>query len=147
MQILETILNWFQHHAGLTGTLLVVSMLLLVGSLWLGHYYLTTIPHDYFVRAHVPFEGLRIRSPALWWSVMIGKNLLGIFFILAGLVMLFTPGQGLLTFVMGLTLTNFPGKQRLERAIMSRPVIRKTVNRMRARANRPPLMLTPSDEF
>ncbi len=143
MEILNSALHWLGENAGLTGALLAVSMLLLVGSLWLGHYYLTTIPHDYFVRPHLPFEKLRGRSPALWWALMIAKNVAGVLFILAGLIMFVTPGQGMLTLIMGLALVNFPGKQRLERAILNQPVVRIAVNRMRARAHRPPLVLTP----
>lgn len=145
MEILNAAFQWLGENAGLTGTLLVVSALLLIGSLWLGHYYLTTIPHDYFVRAHAPFEKLRNRNPALWWAVMILKNVAGVLFIAAGLIMFVTPGQGLLTLIMGLALTNFPGKQRLERAILNQPVVSKAVNRMRARANRPPLVLNPAE--
>ncbi len=143
MEILYAALHWLGDNAGLTGALLAVSVVLLVGSLWLGHYYLTTIPHDYFVRSHLPFEKLRGRSPLLWWALMIAKNLAGVLFILAGLIMFVTPGQGVLTLVMGLALVNFPGKQRLERAILNQPVVRNAVNRMRARAHRPPLVLTP----
>jgi hypothetical protein len=145
VEYLDPIFNWFRDHAGLTGGLLLFSLFLLVGSIWLGHYYLTRIPHDYFVRSHIPFERLRARRPVLWWMLMIGKNALGTLLILAGLIMFITPGQGLLTLVMGLALTNFPGKQRLERAILNQPVVRKTVNRMRARANRPPLVLHPTN--
>jgi hypothetical protein len=143
VEILNSALHWLGDNAGLTGTLLAVSVVLLVGSLWLGHYYLTRIPHDYFVRSHLPFEKLRGRSPALWWALMIAKNVAGVLFILAGLIMFVTPGQGVLTLIMGLALVNFPGKQRLERAILNQPVVRNAVNRMRARAHRPPLVLTP----
>lgn len=143
VDILNLALHWLAENAGLTGALLAVSVLLLAGSLWLGHYYLTTVPHDYFVRAHLPFERLRGRSPALWWALMIAKNVAGVLLVLAGLIMFVTPGQGVLTLIMGLALTNFPGKQRLERAILNQPVVSRSVNRMRARAHRPPLVLTP----
>jgi hypothetical protein len=46
---------------------------------------------------------------------------------------------------MGIALTNFPGKQRLERMILQRPTVRKLVDRLRARANRPPLVLSPAE--
>ena len=75
--------------------------------------------------------------------LMIAKNLLGVLFMVLGLIMFFTPGQGILTLLMGLALTNFPGKQRLERAILQRPSVRKLINGLRARANRPPLVFSP----
>ena len=145
VEFLQAALDWLRENAGLTTSLLVVSFLVLVGSLWLGHYYLTTIPHDYFIREHVPFAKLRSRRPVLWWMLMIAKNVAGGLFIILGAIMTFTPGQGILTLLLGLALTNFPGKQRLERAILNRSMVRKAVNRMRARANRPPLVLNPMD--
>ena len=145
MDILNSALDWLGENAGLTSALLALSGMLLIGSLWLGHYYLTRIPPDYFVRTHIPFEKLRTRRPALWWALMICKNGLGVLLILIGLIMFVTPGQGMLTLMMGLALTNFPGKQRLERAILSQAVVRNAVNRMRARANRAPLVLTPGE--
>ena len=53
VEILTTFLDWLRAHAGLTTSLVVASIVLLVASLWIGHYYLTTIPHDYFIRQHI----------------------------------------------------------------------------------------------
>jgi hypothetical protein len=64
------------------------------------------------------------------------KNLVGVALLLAGLVMLVTPGQGLLTIVVGLTLLSFPGKARLERWIATRPAVWRAINWMRQRAGR-----------
>ncbi len=139
MEILSESLDWLHDNAGLTALLVASSLLLLVVSLWIGHWYLTTIPADYFVTDHKRFASLRSSRPVLWWTLMIGKNLLGLVFLLAGLVMFFTPGQGVLTVLMGLALMDFPGKQRLERWILQRPAVLKVVNRLRERANRSPL--------
>jgi hypothetical protein len=59
--------------------------------------------------------------------------------IVAGLILSFTPGQGILTLLLGISLPDIPGKQALERKIVQRPPVLKLVNRMRARANQPPL--------
>jgi len=133
-------LDWIAAHAGITTFLIVSSIALLVGSLWLGHWYLTRVPADYFVREHKHFEALKASRPGLWWTLMIGKNVLGAMFMLAGLVMFFTPGQGVLTLLLGFALVDFPGKRRLERWILMRPTVLKVVNGMRERANRPPLV-------
>jgi hypothetical protein len=53
--------------------------------------------------------------------------------------MLLLPGQGLLTILMGLALTNFPGKYDLERRIVSRPAVSTALNRIRRAGSRPPL--------
>jgi hypothetical protein len=139
VEFFKDALTWLGEHAGLSSGLVVASMLLLVASLWIGRYYLISIPADYFVKQHKPLENWCTARPALWWTVMIAKNLLGLLFIAAGLIMFVTPGQGILTLLMGLALTNFPGKQRLERMIIERPTVLKLVNGMRARADKPPL--------
>jgi hypothetical protein len=70
---------------------------------------------------------------------LVGKNLLGAVLIVAGLLMLVVPGQGLLTIAVGLALTDFPGKFRLERWIVKRPSVWRTINWLRRRAGREPL--------
>ena len=66
------------------------------------------------------------------------KNLLGILLILAGLVMLVLPGQGAITILIGLALTNFPGKYAIEHRIVCQPAVAKTLNRIRELGGAPP---------
>lgn len=83
------------------------------------------------------------RHPALRWTCIVLKNLLGLVLVVVGvgLSMPGMPGQGLLTILIGLILMDFPGKQRLERKIIGRPKVLGTVNSLRARFNKPPLLL------
>jgi len=59
---------------------------------------------------------------------------------MAGIVMLVLPGQGILTIVIGLMLSNFPGKYRLERWLVMRPRVLRTINWLRQRSKRNPLL-------
>jgi len=68
------------------------------------------------------------------------KNILGAILLVAGFIMLFTPGQGILSMLFGLMIMNYPGKYRLECWIINKPMIFDTVNRMRARQDREPLL-------
>jgi hypothetical protein len=54
--------------------------------------------------------------------------------------MLFLPGQGLLTMITGLLLIDYPGKFRLERKIVNTPAVLKSLNWLRAKAKKPPLI-------
>lgn len=81
------------------------------------------------------------RHPAVHIALIVARNLLGILFILAGVGMLVLPGQGILSIVIGLVLTDMPGKFRFARWIVGRPVILTAVNRLRARSGRPPLVI------
>ncbi len=102
---------------------------------------LISMPEDYFLpsrRAKPPFAR---RHPLLRWVLRMMGNLVGCLLLLVGFVLLFLPGQGLLTMLAGLMLTDFPGKFRLERAIVGKPAIRRAIDELRRRAGRPPLVL------
>jgi hypothetical protein len=78
--------------------------------------------------------------------VLVVKNVVGIVLLACGLVMLFTPGQGILAILVGLSLMNVPGKRALElRIVRSRPVL-KAINWIRKKNHRPPLELPPRGE-
>ena len=67
-------------------------------------------------------------------------SLIGVLLVLIGLVLLFTPGQGLLTLIAGLLLMNFPGKYQLERWLVGRPGVLGALNWLRRRGGRGPLL-------
>ena len=73
--------------------------------------------------------------------MLIGKNLLGAILLAGGLIMLFVPGQGLLTMAMGLLLLDYPGKFALERRVARQRSVQSGLNWLRARAGAPPLIL------
>ena len=74
---------------------------------------------------------------------VIGKNVAGWFLIALGIVLSLPgiPGQGLLTVLLGVMLVDFPGKERLEQKLLSRPAIINTINRLRGRFGKPALEL------
>jgi hypothetical protein len=120
----------------------VVSVVLFVGSMVLVTFIVIGWPVDHFRRA-----GRRAfwadRHPAVRIAGLVSKNLAGGLLVALGIVMALpgVPGQGLLTALIGLTLLNFPGKTDLERRLISRPAVLRTINRWRARFSRPPLVL------
>ena len=74
---------------------------------------------------------------------VIGKNLLGFLLVALGIVLSIpgVPGQGLLTILLGVMLLDFPGKLTLERKLLSRPEVVRTINKLRGRFEKPPLEL------
>jgi hypothetical protein len=97
---------------------------------------LLRLPVDYLSNPAPP------KSPQSNWKHLlskIGRNIFGFIFLLVGTVMLLTPGQGILSIVVGLMLLDFPGKLILVRKILTKPRIFRTINRMRTTAKRPPL--------
>lgn len=81
--------------------------------------------------------------PALHAAKVIGKNILGVFLVALGVVLSLpgVPGQGLLTILLGIMLLDFPGRDRLEQKLLSKPSIVNTINRLRQRFGKPPLVL------
>lgn len=103
---------------------------------------LVRLPTTYFLDHHR--RDLWIdHHPCIRWTGILVKNSLGVAIVLLGLLLSVpgVPGQGLLTILLGLILLDFPGKRRLERAILSRPGILKRINRLRYRYGRLPLCL------
>lgn len=74
---------------------------------------------------------------------IIGKNVAGWLLIAFGVVLSLpgVPGPGLLTILLGLMLVDFPGKDRLEQKLLSRPGIINPINRLRGRFGKPALEL------
>jgi hypothetical protein len=81
------------------------------------------------------------RHPAVRIAGLVAKNIGGYLIIILGIVMAVpgVPGQGLLLILTGLTLVDFPGKRRLERALIGRPAVLRVVNSLRKRFGRPAL--------
>jgi hypothetical protein len=102
-------------------------------------YVLSRLPADYFVNpgSRRPLD----RHPVLHVLFITGKNLLGYCLIGLGVVLSLpgVPGQGLLTVLMGVMLIDFPGKHRAERWLLTRPVVLRNINKLRARVGRAPL--------
>lgn len=136
IHIFANILDWLRQHNLALVVLGIISIFTFIGTLILMPILVVRLPIDYF--AH---PGRR-RKP--WMSVnaifrillLIGKNILGIVFVCAGIVMLVLPGQGILTILIGLTLIDFPGKFTFERWLVTRPAVLKSVNWLRQKAGR-----------
>lgn len=146
---MEAISGWFEAHADAlqkAGVVwFTVGVLSLVITIVTLPAVIVRLPPDYFVRE----RRLKLISdslhPVLGWFALALKNLLGLALFVLGAIMLFVPGQGLLTMLIGLMLMNFPGKYRLEQSLVRRPSVLRTLNRVRAHWKRPPL-LAPARE-
>jgi len=140
------LLGWVLEHQILFETLGLVSLGLLVLSLVVFPLVVANLPKDYFVRERRDPARQTRRHPVLWAGVTVVKNLLGFVLILAGIAMLVLPGQGILTILVGLALSNFPGKFGLERRLVSRPPVARALNRIRRLAGRAELEIPAADD-
>lgn len=98
------------------------------------------IPEDYFITKRV--SKIKSQNPLIWYLILILKNLVGYSLILGGVVMLILPGQGLFTIIIGLMLSNYPGKYSIEKKFIAIPTILKSINWLRGKSNKPPLKVS-----
>ena len=116
----------------------IVSFATLVLSALLIPYLVVKLPADYYAENNNRRRILQDK-PLLRLLFLVIKNTLGAILLVAGLVMLVLPGQGLLTILAALALLDFPGKRKLEVRILHRPALLKSINWLRIRAGQEPL--------
>lgn len=118
-----------------------LSVALAIGSVALAVTIIVRWPADHFVRDYA--AGAAKQHVVMRTLALIAKNVLGGVVVLLGFVMALPgiPGQGLLMMIVGVTILDFPGKRRLERRLIARPRILRSINSLRARFNRAPLVM------
>ena len=118
------------------------SLALFITSLAIMPWLIARIPADYFC---IPRHALvRINHQSLPMRLLAFiKNIFGCTLIILGIIMLLLPGQGVLTILVGLFLMDFPGKYELECKLVARPRILNSLNWIREKARKPPLIMEP----
>lgn len=137
MLIPTIIMTWFKAHESLFWWLTISSALAFIGTLIVVPLLLIRMPADYFTRQRPYYHR---RHPIIHWTIIVSKNIFGLIFLLAGIAMLFLPGQGIITILLAFTLLDFPGKRKLEQQFIGLPGVLKTINRIRKREGQPPLL-------
>lgn len=138
-KLLEPLTQWVTAHAAWLSWLAVGSVVMLLATPVLLPAWIASLPDDYFVQPR------RLPRGAKGWLRRALAWVLGTLLLVAGLLMLFLPGQGLLTLFAGLSLLPFPGKPALLRRVLGHRKVADALQWMRRRAGRPPLVLPGSD--
>ena len=129
-------LNYFKivipYLVGISIFIMVISLLSIK---WL----VNQIPSDYLIKNTTETSFNKLPVP-LRILIFIFKNLLGYLLILGGMIMLILPGQGLLTMMVGLVLSDYPGKKAFEKKIIASEPILKTINWARKKSGVKPLI-------
>ena len=133
--MLETLIQYLDQYEELFIMIGVISAAVFILTLLLTPYLLGFMPVDYFSskRKHA------IEIKSVWDFVkFIVTTVIGIFLVLAGIIMLVTPGQGIISILLGLFLMEFPGKRTLELKFINHTPTYKTLNWLRHKAGKPP---------
>ncbi len=125
----QTLLDYLP---ALTLSGVIMALLSAVAIPWL----VVRMPHDYFVDDRRP----PVQRGLLAWVIWCLRNLLAVVLIVAGVAMLVLPGQGILTIMIGIACSTFPGKFRLQRRLVTRPGVLRALNWIRQKYQRPPLL-------
>lgn len=129
--------QFFLDHWKIVGIFSAISLVLsLVGCAAMIIY----LPEDYFNKSK---QVRHIKNPILRFFISVLKNIVGGILIIVGALLAVPgiPGQGLLTILAGLIISDFPGKKRLAWKIIRIRGVYLSANKIRARFNRPPLQL------
>jgi hypothetical protein len=136
-QLIEAI---YAHQAviwWIAGTSIATFIATLLVVPWL----IVRIPPDYFAHGRRHRKHWANMHPIVRGVLLTVKNLMGYILIAAGIAMLVLPGQGLLTILLGIILVDLPGKFRFERWLVARGPVLRSINWLRQRAGRAPLVL------
>ena len=140
-------MSWFsEFYASLTWGNVLLGVGLFIASLTISTLavmiVMVKIPANYFSETHsrefLPGSSWHVR-----WGALILKNVLGVILVLLGIVLSLpgVPGQGVLTILLGLIMIDIPGKRPWEARIVKIPKVLSGINALRARYNKPPLIL------
>lgn len=136
--MLDALTTWLTQHSEVVVAIVIFSVLITVASLLATPWYLAKLPSDYFVIE--PSNKPRSLASV---SISILRTLSGIAIVLLGLLMMLTPGPGLILLVLGLAICDFPGKHHLVIKLVSQPPVFTALNWMRSKTDKPPF-ISPS---
>lgn len=116
-----------------------ISLFIFLFSLLSIKWLVSLIPEDYFINKKD--SKIKTSNIFIWYIILIFKNLIGYSLILGGIMMLVLPGQGLFTIIIGLMMSNYPGKYSIEKKFIAIPTILKSINWLRRKSNKPPIRI------
>ena len=134
---LDTLYQFITNYKKFIFWLGSISAVIFVFSLLSIKWLVALIPSDYFIKK----EGSKFKKkyPFLWFLSLIIKNIFGYSLIIGGIFMLILPGQGVFTIMIGLMLSNYPGKYAIEKKFIAIPSVLKGINWLRKKSNQPPI--------
>ena len=97
------------------------------------------LPADFFLHIH-EHNKKEDEHPLMFILLRVLRYILGTLLLLAGILMLFLPGQGLLTMILGISLLDFPGKRRAVDAFLHRHAVQHGLNWIREKTRKEPFI-------
>ena len=116
--------------------LAVVSLITFLLSIILIPWYISRLPPDFFYLLQNQSNVYQIKHPSL--ALLVLRNCIGVILVIAGGIMLFMPGQGLLTILIGILCMSFPGKLHFILFLINKPSVQTSLNWTRKKMRQQP---------
>ncbi len=116
-----------------------ISFLSFFASLLIFPWIISRLKEDYFLQLHT-HKKRKDEHPLVFLLLRLLRYLLGAILLTAGILMLFLPGQGLLTIILGLSLLDFPGKQKVIDWLLRKKFLQTALNWIRAKEHKKPFL-------
>ena len=127
-QLLQTLIEWLALTSLVTFFLSLLIIPLIISNLP-AHCFLDTDPR--------PREN---RISAYRLTLHLLRNIGGMLLLIAGTAMLFLPGQGILTILIGLALLSFPCKQKIFNYLIHKPAVQRSLDWIRKKSGTHPFI-------
>ena len=98
------------------------------------------MPEDYFSNPQ-RYNWLGRKPATIRIPIRILKNVLAVALVILGAIMFLTPASGLFPILLGVALADVPGKSKLQRWILGKKTIRKSMNWLRRKFHRRPVQV------
>ncbi len=122
------------------------SLVTFVGSLVAVPWLIGRMQPDYFVTHWHRVNDRHRRHPALAVAIWLARNGIGLCLLVAGIAMLFLPGQGLLTMLVAICMMDVPGKRRLLDRLIGYDSIQTALNWVRRKQGKEEFVFRNRDD-
>ena len=141
MHLFLPIIKWLKGNILISVIISILSFLTFLGTIFIIPVIVVFLPTDYFIKYGYRHNYLFKKHPVFRYIVLIIKNIFGIFFLLLGIILLFLPGQGILTIFAGILLLDFPKKKALIIYFIKKEKVHKAINKLRIKFNKPEFII------
>ena len=130
------VLDWLSANTLLVSFLAAASITLLAVTILATPWVVSRLPSDYLLRR---LDGPKLKGFGRKLLSLL-RGFIGLLIVLLGLIMMITPGPGVVMMLLGISVAEFPGKNRLLVYLATRPSVLASLNWMRRRHDKPPFI-------
>ncbi|MEA3468793.1 MAG: PGPGW domain-containing protein, partial [Thermodesulfobacteriota bacterium] len=135
---------FFDKYGHIITWLGIVSTITFFLSLLIIPWIVCKLDDHFFLHLH-EHKKMEDQHPVMFILLRILRYSFGAILLLAGILMLFLPGQGLLTIILGISLLDFPGKQKAIDGLLHFHPVQNGLNWVREKGSKKPFLFTDSE--